>query len=194
VVANHSRTIKESTKKSIESKFKRHIIPRFGKLKMKDITKAYCQKMINEISATIASANDIKIQANQVFKYAIKMDIITKNPMEHVVIPRQQKELLNNANEENERNYWKKEEINQFLYITRSELSYRDHVLFHLLIYTVARKGELLALTWDDIDFKAESIRLAKTLFHSEGKFLFQTPKTRDSRRLISLDNKPLFY
>lgn len=189
---NHCKTIKASTKKSIESKFNKHILPCFGKLKMKEITRPYCQKMINEIAQTITSVNDIKIQANQVFKYALKMDIILKNPLEHVSIPKQQKELISEKNEANERNYWKKDEIKQFLTITKQELSFRDHVLFHLLIYTGARKGEILALTWDDIDFEAGSIRFAKTLFHDKGEFIFQTSKTKESRRLISLDIKTL--
>ncbi|CAH0177838.1 Tyrosine recombinase XerC [Peribacillus simplex] len=190
--ANHSKTIKASTKKSIESKFNKHVLPRFGKLKMKEITRPYCQKMINEIAQLITSVNDIKIQANQVFKYALKMDIISRNPLEHVTIPRQQKDLINDDNEVDERNYWKKDEIKNFLTITKQELSFRDHVLFHLLIYTGARKGEILALTWDDIDYEAGSTRFAKTLFHNKGEFIFQTSKTKESRRLISLDTKTL--
>lgn len=190
--SNHSKTIKLSTKKAIESKFNRHILPRFGKLKIKEITRPYCQKMINEIAQMIKSVNDIKIQANQVFKYALKMEIIERNPLEHVTIPRQQNEIINEGNEADERNYWKKEEIRKFLAITKRELEFRDHVLFHLLIYTGARKGEILALTWDDIDFEAGSIRFNKTLFFHKGKFLFQTSKTRESKRLISLDNKTL--
>ncbi|WP_273125271.1 site-specific integrase [Bacillus weihaiensis] len=190
--SNHSKTIKASTKKSIESKFNKHILPRFGQLKIREITKPYCQKMINEIAELIISVNDIKIQANQVFKYALKMDIISMNPLEHVSIPRQQKELINNENEVDERNYWKKDEIKQFLKIAKQELSFRDHTLFHLLIYTGARKGEILALTWDDIDFEAGSIRFTKTLFHNKGNFIFQTSKTKESRRLISLDTKTI--
>ncbi|HZG72625.1 MAG TPA: hypothetical protein VEY51_13890 [Chondromyces sp.] len=45
-----------------------------------------------------------------------------------------------------ERNYWRKDKVKRFLKITKNELSFRDHVLFHLLIYTGARKGELLTL------------------------------------------------
>lgn len=120
------------------------------------------------------------------------MDIITKNPMQHVTIPKLQKELLHKENELEERNYWTKEEVKKFLSITKKNISLRDHVLFHLLIYTGARKGELLALTWHDIDFEAGSIRLWKTLFQIDGKHLFQTPKTKDSKRLISLDNKTI--
>jgi len=188
--SNHCKTIKLSTRKAIESKFNKHILPRFGKLKIKEITRPYCQKMINEIAKLIKSVNDIKIQANQIFKYALKMEIIDRNPLEHVTIPRQQNEIFNDDNEVDERNYWKKEEIQKFLAITKRELEIRDYVLFHLLIYTGARKGEILALTWDDIDFEAGSLRLNKTLFHHEGKFIFQTSKTRESKRLISLDTK----
>ncbi|MFJ7978537.1 tyrosine-type recombinase/integrase [Peribacillus sp. NPDC096379] len=191
---NHSKTIKTSTKKSIESKFNKHILPLFGKLKMKEITRPYFQKMINEVAQLITSVNDIKIQANQVFKYALKMDIISKNPLEHVSIPRQQKEVISEEHEAVERNYWKKDEIKKFLVITKQELSLRDHVLFHLLMYTETRKGETLALTWDDIDFEADSIRFTKTLFHNKGEFSFQTSKTKESRRLISLDSRPYLY
>ncbi|MEN3776554.1 site-specific integrase [Priestia megaterium] len=190
--SNHSKTIKPSTKKSIESKFKKHILPRFGKLKINEITRPYCQQMINEIADVITSVNDIKIQANQVFKYALKMDIIQKNPLEYVSIPKQQKDLINENNHVNERNYWKKDEVKKFLTITKEELSLRDHTLFHLLIYTGARKGELLALKWDDINFETGFIRLTKTLFHNEGEFIFQTSKTKESKRLISLDTKTL--
>ncbi|KLV30447.1 site-specific integrase [Priestia megaterium] len=190
--SNHSKTIKPSTKKSIESKFKKHILPRFGKLKINEITRPYCQQMINEIAESIKSVNDIKIQANQVFKYAVKMDIIQKNPLEHVSIPKQQKDLIDEDTHENERNYWKKDEVKRFLSITKEELSLRDHTLFHLLIYTGARKGELLALKWDDINFETGFIRLTKTLFHNEGKFIFQTSKTKESKRLISLGTKTL--
>ncbi|MDM5356652.1 Arm DNA-binding domain-containing protein [Peribacillus sp. ACCC06369] len=40
----HSKTIKTSTKKSIESKFSKHVLPRFGQLKIREITRPYCQK------------------------------------------------------------------------------------------------------------------------------------------------------
>ncbi|MFJ8268168.1 hypothetical protein [Peribacillus asahii] len=118
------------------------------------------------------------------------MEIIVKNPLEHVTIPRQQNEMINEEKEKDERNYWKKDEIRKFLAITKEEVAFRDHVLFHLLIYTEARKGEVLALIWDDIDFEAGSIRFNKTLFFYKGKFLCQTSKAKESKRLISLDDK----
>lgn len=190
--ATHSKTIKLSSQKKIESIFNKHILPRFANLKVKEISKPYCQKVFNEIALTIKTVNDIKIQANQVFKYAVKMDIIIKNPLEHVVIPKNKDELVNEGAETEQRNYWKKSEVKQFISVCKHELSSRDFALFHMLIYTGARKGELLALSWNDIDFEAGSIRLNKTLFHDQGQFILQTSKTKESKRLISLDNQTL--
>ncbi|QGQ44027.1 site-specific integrase [Metabacillus sediminilitoris] len=109
-----------------------------------------------------------------------------------MTIPKLALELMSEQNAANERNYWTKEEIKNFLFITKNELSLRDHVIFQLLIYTGARKGELLAISWEDIDFEARSLKLWKTLFQTDGKHLLQTPKTRDSKRLISLDTQSL--
>ncbi|WP_462412582.1 tyrosine-type recombinase/integrase [Neobacillus sp. Marseille-QA0830] len=74
--------------------------------------------------------------------------------------------------------------------LPKKESLFRDYVLFHLLIYTGARKGGLLALSWNDIDFEKGSIRLWKTLFQTNGIHLFQTPKTKESKRIISLDTQ----
>lgn len=185
---NHSKVVKISTRKSIESKFKKHILPRFGRLKIQDITRVYCQKQINEIAAEIKSVHDIKIQANLVFKYALKMEIISKNPLEFVTVPKHQEEFLKQTTEEEERNYWTKGEVLRFLSIAERELTLRDHTLFRTLIFTGARKGEILALTWDDVDFNTSTLTLNKTLCKHDGQTFIQTSKTKKSRRKISLD------
>ena len=63
--------------------------------------------------------------------------------------------------------------------------------LFDLLFFTGIRKGELLALTWDDIDFDLGSIYISKNLSKSvvNGSHLITTPKTRSSIRNIVIDN-----
>ncbi|WP_368532779.1 tyrosine-type recombinase/integrase [Cytobacillus horneckiae] len=182
----HSKTVKPSTKYSKISKFQKHILPRFGKLKMKDITKGYCQRVINEIAKEIDSVNDIKIQANLVFKYAVKMDYILKNPMEYVTIPKKEESFL--ANEEDERNYWTKDELKQFLKLAKEHMSKQYFMMFYLLIYTGMRKGELIALTWDDINLNEQTININKTMFFEKGKEIIQTAKKYASIRVIDID------
>lgn len=183
-----SSTYKPSTRKAVQSKFKKRILPHFGNLKMKAITKSYCQEVINKIALEIKSIENMRMYANQIFEYAIKMDIISNNPLKGVVIPKKNKDfLMDTVNED--RNFWEKTEIKKFLSIVKEECSPRDYLMFHLLIYTGGRKGEILALRWEDVDTKAKTLTLNKTLFFEKGKHMSLTSKTASSRRSISLDD-----
>lgn len=71
-IETQTKKLKSTSIKSKNSKFKKHILPFFRNKKMKDITVDQCQTFINNLSDTLKSFNDIKIQANMVFKYALK--------------------------------------------------------------------------------------------------------------------------
>jgi integrase len=184
--AAHSKTIKQSTQYTTYFKFTKYILPAFGKMKLKDITKAYCQQVIDEIAEKIDSVNDYKIQANQVFKYAKKMEYIAKNPMELVIVPKKEEDFL--AETEIKRNYWTKEELKHFLELAKKEMEPQDYVMFYLLLYTGMRKGELLALEWKDINLDEKRIYIHQTLFFKNNKEILQKVKTYQSRTIF-IDN-----
>lgn len=188
--ATNSPNFKPSTKKAVRSKFNKQILPYFGKIKIADVTRIYCQDVINKMAEKIKTIDNMKMYANQIFEYAIKMDIRTTNPMKGVVIPKKESDHLAKSTEE--RNYWEKHEIRKFLGIIKRSCSQRDYMMFHLLIYTGARKGEVLSLRWNDIDFKKKSITLTKTLFRDKTGFMSLTSKTAASRRILSLDDTTL--
>lgn len=65
------------------------------------------------------------------------------------------------------------------------------HVPFALAYHTGMRMGEILGLTWDDIDFEKGSIRVRRQLIYAEGyKGVLAPPKTPSSSRLILIDSK----
>ena len=66
------------------------------------------------------------------------------------------------------------------------------HVLFNILFFTGIRKGEALALTFEDVDFKNNTITINKTISkeHINGKRLIIPPKTKKSNRTIFLNKK----
>lgn len=89
-------------------------------------------------------------------------------------------------------NIWTIEEFEKFIQVV-------DHpiykCLFNFLYFTGCRKGECLALTFDDIDFENHTVYINKTItrFLKNGKKIITTPKTKSSIRTISLDDF-MFY
>ncbi len=60
-------------------------------------------------------------------------------------------------------------------------------ILFNLAIYSGLRKGELLALQWDDIDFDSDKVKVTKAVTIVNGKPVCKAPKTKTSNRAVSI-------
>ncbi|WP_372593413.1 tyrosine-type recombinase/integrase [Actinotalea sp.] len=65
---------------------------------------------------------------------------------------------------------------------------YRTHhrALFALIAATGIRKGEALALRWDDIDLNKGTLTIRGTLSRVDGQLVVTAPKTRASRRVLA--------
>lgn len=69
-----------------------------------------------------------------------------------------------------------------------------------VLIFTGCRVGEIIALTWDDVDFEHRRINISKNYSRirdeETGKYIdiITTPKTEESRREILLNDAALYW
>ncbi|MBM6909990.1 tyrosine-type recombinase/integrase [Oscillibacter valericigenes] len=76
------------------------------------------------------------------------------------------------------------EEIQRFLIQAKAEGMYE---LFLLDLTTGMRRGELLALRWDDLDFATGKLRIDKQVYPVGGKLIISEPKTKAANRTIIL-------
>ena len=72
-------------------------------------------------------------------------------------------------------------------YQTRKEVPEQIRVLLNLAVYSGMRKGEILALTWDDIDFTYNMIHVNKTAVPVQGGLENKKPKTKNSYRDVTI-------
>lgn len=64
----------------------------------------------------------------------------------------------------------------------------QDKVFFYLALYSGARKGEIIGLSWDNVDFENEEITICDNCQYIAGHgIIYQTPKSTASERTISL-------
>lgn len=83
------------------------------------------------------------------------------------------------------------DEIEQFIKILNREENKQMALFLKLAITSGARRGELLALQWNDIDFNNNTIRIEHSLSYTKALgYQVRMPKTESSVRTISISPK----
>lgn len=80
---------------------------------------------------------------------------------------------------------WTAQQLRSFLQATKDE---RFWTAFHLSAHTGMRRGEVLGLHWEDIDFEHHRLSVRRSLISVAYKPQFSTPKTGKAR-VIDLDS-----
>lgn len=182
---NYKTTVKPSTFENVRVKVEKMTEEHFKELKLKKITVAYCQRVVIELSKSYVLYNHYLSVINRIFKYAVLMDILDSNPFDKVIKPKSRQV-------QRKGNFLTKEELKEFLKLAQTATLSYFFPLVHLMSYTGLRQGEALALKWSDIDFENKKITVDKTATRIKERQTLQTPKTKNSKRVISIDSATL--
>jgi integrase len=176
-------TVKGNTLKTYSCYYRKHISPHIGKRKVKQIER---REVINlqRLISTNLSANtcNMVIKAlTTVLNDAVRDEIILRNPAESVKTLK----TINMASETYHRALTEEEQV-AFMREMQGDYYYE---LVALLICSGMRVGEASALTWNDIDYRNNVIRINKTLTYNEqGELVVgNTPKSEAGKREIPL-------
>lgn len=190
VIENDSMTIKQlgelwfkqtqynneqSTKKRNRGILENYIYPNLGHIYVKNLKTHHVQSMIIDM---LADKKDTVRKTLQVIKsilnIAVNNDFVAKNVAQSIKIPTfKSKEKTPLSLEEQ-------------LKIENSTNKYKD--LFVFLLYTGLRKGEVAGLTWEDIDFEKNTIRINKAISFDTNKGSLKGTKTDNDRIIPILD------
>ncbi|EGO6739171.1 MAG: site-specific integrase [Enterococcus faecalis] len=182
--AQYVNTVKPITAGHTERMFRLHILPEFGNIKINKLTKLMCQKAVNKWSKEYSAFYLLKSITQKMLHYAVAQDIIDINPMQYVVMPKKDK-----TNETKKKQFLELSELKDFLAEAKETLNFQDYLIFRVLAFTGIRKGELYALTWEDINISYKQLTVNKTLTRIGKEYIISTPKTKASNRTIGLDD-----
>ena len=187
---NHSKPkIRPTTQETYESRIRLHIIPEIGdiplnKLTQNDLQQFYgrlkksgrkrftdkygeglSDRMVRMCHATCRSA----------LEKAVQDGLIRVNPAIGCKLP---------PKKAREMQVLTREELQRFLIQAKFEGYYE---VFLLDLATGLRRGELMALQWDDLNFKTCVLNVNKQVYDVRGQLQISTPKTKNSIRKIVL-------
>ena len=178
----------EKTRKYYQNALENHLYPAFGEMPLPEITSAqlssfFLAKQGSELSHSTVIG--IYVTANQLFSMAYAEDAITRNPLDKVKRPRQKKD-----DKRSDPPRFTVEEVREIKNCLANEpLKWQALVL--ILISTGMRRGEVCALTWDRIDFKAKTIKVDGNLGYTPEKGIYrERPKTESGDRVVPMTSE----
>ncbi len=180
---NYSKSVKSSTLNKTKELFKKHILPNFRSYKINKIKHTHCQKFVNKLyEKNLTSFSQIINYAKNVFDYAYKTEMISNNPFNRVIVPKIKKK-------KREYYFYNAEQLKLYLDTAKEVLGIKWYLYLKLLALTGMRRGEALALNWNDIDFRNKKITIDKTLTKGTKGYEITTTKTESSNRVVYIDN-----
>lgn len=193
-IEQNKLNIKESSLNQIQSIFNLHILPVFGQYRIDKITHKQLQGFVNDLHQSHKSYKTIYNYACSVLDYAVKVGYIEVSPKNRVQVPKKVHQSL--LEDEQKKLFYTKEELQHFFKLLEKENKPLWFTYFRLLAFTGVRRSEALALTWNDISFKNSTLSINKTLSIGLNNqvILNQSPKTKASNRVISLDKKTVDF
>ncbi|WP_409374101.1 tyrosine-type recombinase/integrase [Streptococcus suis] len=183
----YQNTVKPSTYLTTEGYYNKQVKPLLGHIKIDKITVLVCQKLVNQLARYRSYGSYISI-TNRIFRFAVNLGILDSNPMDKVI----KAKCTFTPKDTHLENYYEKEELLAFLEIVQKHQSLEELVQYRILAYGGLRVGELLALEDTDFDFNNNLIKITKTLANTKTGWIVHEPKTKKSKRTITMDTETM--
>ena len=182
-------TTKIRTYKKYQRQIELHILPALGEFELHDLTATVLQRFTVDLSEKGLSANTVNgiiSVLKSSLRRAVLLGVTDKEFTMAIVRPKQREKQVDCFSKEEQR------KIEQYIF------EKKKNKLFGvvLCLYTGLRIGELLSLTWEDINLQKGLLCITKSChdswFSGEYVKVIDTPKTDCSERIIPLPKQLL--
>lgn len=172
----------------------RRIYPKIGHLKLSELRVDHLNDLYTALSADgLNMRNGGKLSAKTIREYhrlistvltqAFKERLVYFNVASQAELPKVQKKEVN---------YFQPEQIEAIRNALENE-DFKWRMLVHLFLITGARRGEILGLKWDKVDFDKNRIYICNNVLYSPQRGIYEeTPKTEKSKRFVALPQETM--
>ncbi len=181
--------LREKTKANYENRIYLHILPTLGNIPLNELTQTTLQQFYSNLkkngskqlygehdgSLSDSTVRGCHTTCSAALAYAVKQGLIRANPATGCKLP---------PKKSKEMQVLSREEMQRFLIQSKAEGYYE---LFLLELATGLRRGEILSLEWEDLNFGTGELKISKQVSRINGKLVISAVKTKASNRTIIL-------
>jgi integrase len=159
-----------------------HVVPALGTRPLQQIQPTEIDALYRRIEGKIAPATQqyVHVVLGSCLSTALRKGLLAINPLDRA-------EKVPGRGESDHGEVLDQDELRALVD------AFRDSVLFPIVAaaaFTGARRGEILALRWSDLDVEARTLRIERSVDHVKGQALaLKSPKTARGIRTITIDD-----
>jgi len=159
------QNLRPHTYDTYEHFIQKRIVPVLGRFPLMKLRPDQLQTFINNIrkddgtTLSASTVKQIKVIISSALQQAVKNGLITRNPADALSLPKLNRKRKVGA-------YTKDEQIA----LLNSLENHRLYALFVVALGTGARIGEILAMSWKNIDFEANEIDITSTVSRTKDR------------------------
>ena len=175
--------LKPSTKAHYADAVRLYLRPHLGELQLLELRAYHLDRMYAAISVGVSgrplkatSLRRVHACLSSALNSAVKRRLIPYNPALHVELP---------PLEPHRPTPWTAEQCRTFLQSSRAD---RLAAMYHLVLVTGLRRGEVVGLRWQDVDLDRGFLHVVQQITDVRGRRTVGTPKTKRGSRVIPLD------
>lgn len=174
-LASHADQVEAATLRRYESLARLYLLPRLGSKRLAQIRPAEIQGCLDAVGKSARTIQHVRAVASKIFTDALRMELIPRNPTTPTRAPKAERPDL---------------EVPTAAHIpalmaAAAGTPYETAVW--LSLFTGARRGEVLAVSWDRVDFEGRRVTIDRSLERIDGQFRVKEPKTKRSRREVAI-------
>lgn len=168
-------SLKPTSARGYKVNINNHIVPHIGSVPIQSLKSTSIKAMITSLEKQLSATSIKYVLRNlfQILKYAEQQSYIIKNPMECVPTLKRGKPKFSTYS------------VEEIVKLIESVKGSNMELPLRIEVETGLRLGELLGLSWDNINFEKNTITVNKTVSYVEGKIYVTSPKTINSNREI---------
>ncbi len=162
--------LKATTLSGYRGSLDKHVLPRWGSVRLVDVGHAELQSWVASLSSTLApsTVRQVYLVMAGMLKYAVRDGRLSRNPAEGLQLPRVAKRR---------RGYLSHDQVHR---LAAAAGEYGDVVLF--LAYTGLRWGEMAALRVGRLDMLRRRMEVVEAVSAPRGELVWDTPKSGAGR------------
>lgn len=200
-----NRSVQDTTAANYRWLIEKHIVPEIGDVLLANLNQDHVRKLYGaKAGYSLNTRQRLHGVLRAALEDAVEDGLIAKNPCSRKLRPAREgifnrnlsysvaeiDDIPDDEDGDNERiNAMTDEELDRFLQAVRGTRFFAAHLL---AIRRGLRRGEILGLRWRDIDFRRKTLTVRRSLVLCQGRPVFHGPKTRRSKRTISLSDEIL--